>query len=158
MRKRRCLLDVNVLIALTDDEHEHYRAAMQWFNTSGKHDFGVCALTEAGYIRVVSRPSAVGFSIKQATAVLADLARQPGYRFWPMVDPWSVLTAPFAERIFGHQQVTDAILLGLAVKENGVLVTFDRGIRYLAGPQFSENVVMLGNASGSTSAPPLAGS
>jgi len=151
LRKGRYLLDVNVLIALTDDEHEHYQAAMQWFNTSGKHDFGACALTEAGYLRVVSRPSAAGLTIEQATAVLADLARQPGYRFWPIVDPWSTLTAPLAARIFGHQQVTDAILLGLAVKENGILVTFDQGIRYLAGPQFSKNILVLESASRSTS-------
>jgi len=45
--------------------------------------------------------------------------------------------------LFGHQQVTDAYLLGLAVKENGVLVTFDRGIKYLAGSQFQRNLLVL---------------
>ncbi len=53
------------------------------------------------------------------------------------------LTAPFAARIFGHQQVTDAYLLGLAIKENGVLVTFDKGIQYMAGAEFSRNVLLL---------------
>jgi hypothetical protein len=53
------------------------------------------------------------------------------------------LTASFRDRIFGPQQVTDAYLLGLAIKENGVLVTFDRGLRYLAGPQFSRNLLVL---------------
>jgi len=39
--------------------------------------------------------------------------------------------------------VTDAYLLGLAVKENGVLVTFDRGIKFMAGAEFRENVLIL---------------
>jgi hypothetical protein len=34
-------------------------------------------------------------------------------------------------------------LLGLAIKENGVLVTFDRGIKYMAGSEFSQNVLIL---------------
>jgi predicted nucleic acid-binding protein len=39
--------------------------------------------------------------------------------------------------------VTDAYLLGLAIKEKLALVTFDKGIEYLAGAEFSENVLLL---------------
>jgi predicted nucleic acid-binding protein len=39
--------------------------------------------------------------------------------------------------------VTDAYLLGLAIKESGILVTFDRGLRYLAGSEFSRNLLVL---------------
>ncbi len=53
------------------------------------------------------------------------------------------LTARFAARITGHQQVTDAYFLGLAIKEDGVLVTFDRGLTYMAGPEFSRNLLVL---------------
>jgi predicted nucleic acid-binding protein len=53
------------------------------------------------------------------------------------------VTARFAARISGHQQITDAYLLGLAIKEDGVLVTFDRGIKYMAGAEFSRNVLVL---------------
>ena len=60
-----------------------------------------------------------------------------------MRESWVDLTARFAWRILGHQQVTDAYLLGLAIKENGALVTFDRGIKYLAGSEFSQNLVVL---------------
>jgi hypothetical protein len=31
----------------------------------------------------------------------------------------------------------------MAVKEHGVLVTFDKGIRYLAGTDYSRNVLVL---------------
>jgi len=79
----------------------------------------------------------------QAIAILQMLKVESGYWFCGIDESWVTLTAPFAARITGHQQVTDAYLLGLAIKEDGVLVTFDRGIRYMAGAQFSRNVLLL---------------
>ena len=58
-------------------------------------------------------------------------------------DTWVAVTAPFAVRITGHQQVTDAYLLGMAIKENGVLVTFDRRLKYLAGAEFARNLMVI---------------
>jgi hypothetical protein len=78
-----------------------------------------------------------------ATSILAELAKLPGYRFWPVSVGWAALAAPFTERIFGHQQITDAYLLGLAVKEDGILVTLDKAILYLAGAQYSKHVLLL---------------
>jgi hypothetical protein len=75
--------------------------------------------------------------------VLAALASHPGYRFWPIAAGWATLAVPFRERVFGHQQITDAYLLGLAVKENGVLVTLDKAIKYMAGAKYSKNVLVL---------------
>jgi hypothetical protein len=142
---RRYLLDLNVVVALTDEEHLHFAIAQRWFRTLSGESWGTCPLSDAGYIRLTTSPAArIGSgSFSTAIAVLADLARRPGYRFWPITESWAGLTAPFADRIFGHQQVTDAYLLGLAIKEDGVLVTFDRGIRYMAGAEFAGNVLVL---------------
>jgi hypothetical protein len=139
------LLDLNVLIALTDDEHRHYQRANQWFDSLGREEWGICPLTEAGFIRLTTNPATgpMFSTFAKAIAVLKDLATQPGYRYWPIFDPWVAVTACFASRITGHQQITDAYLLGLAVKENGVLVTFDRGLKYLAGPEFRNNLLIL---------------
>jgi predicted nucleic acid-binding protein len=60
-----------------------------------------------------------------------------------MPSDWGTLTAPFAHRVYGHQQITDAYLLGLAIKENGILVTLDRAFRQMAGPKYSKNVLVL---------------
>jgi hypothetical protein len=38
---------------------------------------------------------------------------------------------PFAQRLAGHQQVTDAYLLGLAMHRKGKLATMDRAVRAL---------------------------
>ena len=35
------------------------------------------------------------------------------------------------------------ILLGLAIRENGVLVTFDRHLKHLAGAEFAVNLLVL---------------
>ena len=79
----------------------------------------------------------------QATAILQMMRSYPGYSFWEINESWVTLAAPFAARILGHQQVTVAYLLGLAIKNNGVLVTFDGGVRYMAGAEFEQNVCFL---------------
>jgi uncharacterized protein len=142
---RRNLLDTNVLIALTSAEHPQYLAAQRWFDSLGDEEWTICPLTEAGYIRIVTNPVSgpIVRSFLQAAAILDDLAQRPGYRYWPITESWTTLTAPFASRISGHQQVTDSFLLGLAIKEGGVLVTFDRGLKYLAGAQFRQNLFVL---------------
>jgi uncharacterized protein len=142
---RKNLLDLNVLIALTEPGHGHHRAALAWFSTSGKEDWGICPLTEAGFARVTTNPAfrPGPRTLEQAIAILQALKGRSGYRYWPINESWVAITASFAKRIFGHQQVTDAYLLGLAIKENGVLITFDKAIRYMAGDEFSQNVFVI---------------
>jgi hypothetical protein len=81
--------------------------------------------------------------LEQAIAILQVLKGRDDYWYCPIEESWVTLTAPFAARIYGHQQVTDAYLLGLAIKEQGVLVTFDKGIQYMAGAEFSPNILLL---------------
>jgi len=143
--KTRYLLDLNALVFLADPDSPHYPAVQNWFDTAGREDWGVCPLTEAGFVRVTTNPVYGGATrtVAQATAILAAFAAYPGYRYWPISESWSAVTAPFAARLFGHQQVTDAYLLGLAVKHNGTLVTFDKAIKYLAGANYSRNLLVL---------------
>lgn len=142
---RRNLLDVNVLIALTEPGHDQFLRAQEWFDSSQNASLGLCPFTEAGFIRVTTSPSfrPGPRSMDQALAVLQMLEEHNGYWFCGIDQSWVTLTAPFAARISGHHQVTDAYLLGLAIKEDGVLVTFDKAIRYMAGAQFSRNVLVL---------------
>ena len=146
---RKSLLDLNVLIALTDPDHRHHRTAQAWFVSAGKESWGICPLTEAGFVRVTTNPAFRSglLTLEQAVAILQALKGHAGYWYWQIDESWVTLTAPFAARILGHQQVTDAYLLGLAIKENGVLVTFDRGIAYMAGGEFSRNVLILESSS-----------
>ena len=142
---RKNLLDVNVLIALIEPGHDHYRKAQEWFNSSIGGNLGVCPFTESGFIRVTTNPAFYPGprTMELAKAILQMLKGYPGYWYWGINESWVTLSAPFAARIRGHQQVTDAYLLGLAIKEKGVLVTFDKGIKYMAGAEFSQNVLLL---------------
>jgi predicted nucleic acid-binding protein len=128
-----------------DSAHQHYQKAQDWFISSRKFHWGLCPLTEAGFLRVTTNPTyrPKPRTFGEAIAILQILKGHTDYWYCEMDKSWVELTAPFAARINGHQQVTDAYLLGLAIKEKGVLVTFDKGIQYMAGAEFSQNILLL---------------
>jgi toxin-antitoxin system PIN domain toxin len=140
--KPKYLLDVNVLVALTEEDHQHHQTVTKWFRNPGL-DWGLCAFSEAGLLRMSMNPKMGNLTLEEATEMLATLASIPGYHFWPIATGWPDLAAPFRDRVFGHQQITDAYLLGLAVKEDGILVTMDKAIQFMAGPRLSEHVLVL---------------
>jgi len=142
---RKFLLDTNVLIALTETSHTHHQKAQDWLNSSDERDWGISPLTEASFLRITTNSKSYPNprTLALAIATLRAMKEFPRFWYWEMKDSWVTLTAPFASRISGHQQVTDAYLLGLAIKEDGVLVTFDRGIVYMAGDEFRGNVLLL---------------
>lgn len=131
-----------MLLALTEPDHVHFSIAMKWFNSPGL-DWGVCAFSHAGFLRLSASPSVGRLTFDDARLLFADLVQRPGYRYWPITHDWDELVAPFRERVWGHQQITDAWLLGLAVKEDGILVTLDKGIRAMAGPKYAKHVLVL---------------
>lgn len=143
MNRLKYLLDVNVLIALTEEAHVHHQAVTKWFGTPDLH-WGLCTFSEAGFLRLTAHSKVGRITVAEASAVLAALIRHPGYRYWPITAGWATLAAPFIERVYGHQQITDAYLLGLAIKENGVLVTLDKAIQFMAGARYSKHVLVLG--------------
>lgn len=139
----RHLPDVNVLVALLDEDHIHHRIATKWFDTTGLQ-WSICSFTEAGFLRHMTRPKIGDLTVEEATAMLVRLAQEPGYHYQPIIADWSTLCHPFFPRLFGYKQITDAYLLGLAVREELVLVTFDRAILHLAG-EHKKHVFLLVN-------------
>jgi len=126
------LLDVNALIALLDENHIHHQRMTDWFNAPDIQ-WAICPFTEAGFLRHATRPSTGKMSMNEATEILEDLATHPGYHYRPVSQDWLSLRKPLLKRLHGHNQITDAYLLGLAMQERMVLVTFDKAILYLAG-------------------------
>lgn len=135
------LLDVNVVLALLDQDHVHNESVEEWFDTPGLQ-WAICAFTEAGVLRFLTRPKTGGMSMEQVTLMLEALRQQPGYHYQPFTGDWQVLTKPFFKRVHGHNQVTDAYLLGLAVREGLVLTTFDTALLHLAG-EHKKHVLVL---------------
>ena len=135
------LLDVNTLIARVFEDHMHHGIVTEWFSTPGLK-WAMCPFTEAGFLRYATRRENGNVSMREATAVLEKLAQHPGYHYCPVSQDWRTLTEPFFSRLHGHNQITDAYLLGAAVQEGLVLVTFDRAMLHMAG-EYSGHVLML---------------
>ena len=136
------LLDVNVGVALLDESHIHHETVKEWFDTPGLQ-WALCAFSESGILRFFTRPKVGQMSMEQVTAMLGRLKQRPGYHYQPINVDWQTLTKPFSRRVHGHNQVTDAYLLGLAVREGMVLATFDGAILHMAGDH-KGSVLVLG--------------
>lgn len=136
------LLDVNVLLALLDQRHAHHAATEVWFGSPGLR-WSLCAFTEAGVLRFFTRPKTGSLSMEQATTMLERLKQHPGYYYHAIAADWQNLTQPFSKRLHGHNQITDAYLLGLAIREGLVLTTFDKALLHLAG-EHEKHVLVLG--------------
>jgi toxin-antitoxin system PIN domain toxin len=141
----RALLDVNVLIALLDSDHTDHRLARDWIGAEIAHGWASCAITQNGFVRVVSQPGyPAPVSPSEAIDRLQAAAATPHHEFWPC--SVSLLDAARIERtrVHGPRQVTDAYLLALAVEHGGRFVTFDRSIPLSTVPGASqENLTVL---------------
>lgn len=125
----RALLDINVLIALLDTDHVSHQTALVWFVAHAKAGWASCPITQNGCVRIMSNPSYPNpLPVQTLVKRLAEACNQPVHEFW--ADESSLLDANAfdATRIHGPRQITDVYLLGLAVRHDGVLVTFDGGI------------------------------
>jgi toxin-antitoxin system PIN domain toxin len=125
------LLDVNALVALAWDAHVHHEAMATWFDErSGP--WATCPISEAGFVRISSNSKVVvgALSVDDARGVLCDLRGIGDHRFCGNDVSMTDADVP---RIFGHRQVTDALLLTVARRAGLPLVTFDAALATLAG-------------------------
>lgn len=141
----RALLDVNVLLALLDQDHISHQRARGWLEAEQTAGWASCAITQNGFVRIISRPSYPNPITTSAAMSLLRAATQTNHHeFWPcpvsILDPTLVADA----RVHGHRQVTDVYLLALAIQTEGRLVTFDRSIVRGAVPKASaEQLVVI---------------
>ena len=131
----RGLLDINVLIALLDPEHVDHRRARDWISEEIRYGWASCALTQNGFVRIVSQPRYPG-SVPPSQAIerLRRATSTEYHEFWPC--SISILESRVVnpDRVHGPRQVTDVYLLALAVEYGGRLVTFDDSIPLSAVP------------------------
>lgn len=131
------LFDVNLLIALMWPAHEDHDRAQQWFAHNAHQGWATCPFTQAAFVRIVANPafSPDAVSPGEAAGVLVSNLKHPNHQFW--ADEITLIQAiqPFSNRLSGHQQVTDAYLLGLAIHKKGKLATMDNAVAALLSPQ-----------------------
>jgi len=136
------LLDVNVLLALTNPSHVHNKRSQQWFK--GVDSWATTPITQTGFIRLMLNPAVAGQAIPAPAVllVLQQLLKLDGHVFWD--DP-SSLAAPRIDTtgLVGHRQVTDFHLVNLAAINNGVLATFDRALPKALTPPDRQHVELI---------------
>ena len=134
------LLDTNMLIALLWPSHAHHERAAKWFTRHRAKGWASCPLTESGFVRVISNPafSRDAVTPREAGSLLAVNTVADDHVFWSDDVPFATASAFAGPRLVGHQQVTDAYLLGLALKRGGVLATLDERILALTLPNTAE--------------------
>jgi uncharacterized protein len=125
----RALLDINVLLALLDSDHVDHERARLWLEREIDDGWASCAITENGFIRIISQPRYPSpVPVPEAIDRLAKAASSDSHEYWPcsvsLLDEQTIQR----DRLLGPRQVTDAYLLALAVKQGGRFVTFDQSI------------------------------
>lgn len=124
------LLDVNVLLALAWPTHIHHLAAHEWFAENHDSGWATCPLTQLGFVRLSMQPAVVKVPILfgDVMAALSQMTSGGTHRFWQLEGGLGDIREEIRARVVGYHQVTDAVLLDLAIRHRGRLATFDRRI------------------------------
>jgi len=118
-----CLLDVNVLMALLWENHEHHSKVRAWFK--GVSDYATRPVSQLGFARVSSHPLlGYGMTPDDAFGVLRRLLADPRHRFIP--DDLSCADRVVRTDLMrSANQITDRYLIALARQYGCSLATLD---------------------------------
>jgi len=125
----RALLDVNVLIALLDENHAQHQTVSEWFEAHIKHGWASCPLTQNGCVRILSQPRYPNvLGAAEAVMRLRIAVSTPWHRF--LADDVSLLDDHAVDRhqLLVPRQLTDVYLLALAVSHGARFVTLEKSI------------------------------
>ena len=117
------LLDVNLLMALLWENHEHHTKARLWFK--GVSAFASCPVVQLGFARVSSHPLlGYGLTPELAFGVLRQFIADPRHEFIP--DDLSCADRVVrTELMSGANQITDRYLVAVARQHGFSLATLD---------------------------------
>jgi toxin-antitoxin system PIN domain toxin len=127
-------MDISVLLSLLEGTHEFHGPVREWFQAHRREGWATCALTQAGFVRLAAQTLTGSRTIPHAFAALERLCSAPEHHFWALDYPIHQIARETRERLRGPKQLTDAVLLDLAIRRGGRLVTLDRRIRSLLPP------------------------
>jgi predicted nucleic acid-binding protein len=120
---------VNALVALGFLEHEFHERVASWVLRLGKgtpYQILTCAITELGFVRVLSQAPQYGLTVAQARTLLASLKRQRAVPFEFIADDHDISRLPVWVKT--PRQTTDGHLAELARAHGCKLATLDERI------------------------------
>ncbi len=131
MRMKRALFDTSFLVAFFDHDHNFHDIAVEWYGQNQRHGWATCPITQNGFLRILSGSkysSKKQYRLTDVLRALHDNSQRDDHEFW--ADDISLLDDDLfrLDQVLGPKQLTDVYLLGLAIKNGGRLVTFDRKI------------------------------
>ncbi len=143
----RSLLDISVVIALLDPDHDFHHRAHTWWASVQAEGWASCPITQNGVVRVMSNPAynpRRSLSPASVCTLLRTFIERTDHEFLP--DALSFLDNDRVDtrRVLGPRQVTDVYLLAIAVSQGHRLATFDESInRGAVPPAAPENLLIL---------------
>jgi len=141
------LIDINVWLALTWDQHPQHVPAARWYASVDDSALQFCRFTMLGFLRLLTNRQVMGDS---TTTVAGALQIYDNWRQDPRVELAAELRgteALFRQAIAPHslqpatKAIADCYLVGFAEAADAHLVTFDRGLAATA--QFRQVPVAL---------------
>ncbi len=118
------LLDVNALLALVLIEHEFHDRVARWASKQPLGSFATCSITELGFVRVLAKAPAYGFTVPQAVSLLERMKKAAAMQL--IADTHDVGRLPAWVKT--ANQTTDGHLLELARANSLTLATLDTKI------------------------------
>ena len=123
------LLDVSALLAFGLREHLFHERVATWvrtFEIQEEVKFATCAITELGFLRILTQASSYSFTIAQGKLLFSQLKLTKGLRFSFLAYNQGVEDLPLW--VNGPKQITDGHLLGLARAHGAEMATLDERV------------------------------
>jgi predicted nucleic acid-binding protein len=121
------LLDVNALLSLGFDQHEHHGRLEKWVDSLPPGDsLATCAITEIGFLRVLHQVPQYSVSIADGQRLISKLRANRKRTITFLQDHHGAADLPTWVKT--GRQTTDGHLLGLAAAQGALLATLDAGI------------------------------
>ncbi|TVR65350.1 MAG: PIN domain-containing protein [Spirochaetaceae bacterium] len=137
MKTSMHLPDVNVLLALAFDAHQHHGFAARWLESVHDDEVCLCRVTQSGFLRLASNPALFGdeaLSLAEAWACYDRLTEDTRFRFAQepvgLEHYWRRLTLQDA---YSPKVWTDRYLGAFAIAAGLTVVTFDGAFNSLPG-------------------------
>jgi toxin-antitoxin system PIN domain toxin len=134
---KRCLADVNVLLALLVRHHDHHVVARKWFDGLEAGEAGLCRMVQLAIIRLLGNTSMMAdhaISAAVAWVLLEELLMDERMDFTeepPLLD--SVFPTLLKPRGPTSKLVGNAYLAAFAMASSRRMVTLDGGFRQFKG-------------------------
>ncbi len=122
------LLDVNVWLALADENHDHHSKAIDYWQNESSSEIAFCRVTALGFLRLSTHPSVLSHPLtpKEAWDIYQLYRSEAGVGY---IDDTVAVDPDFrtlsCEINFPHHLWTDPYLAALARFKNCRVVSFD---------------------------------